>query len=146
MIYQIPKIITPIGKRFFSNTKFPKTSQLGPNQNNGPSSSTVTDIKAGAIKTPKIPLEPIQPSFTPSTLPKISHRSPNPNGYASSSDVMQIQDHKYSIKFPKISHLPFSERDTQASGFCFDPKKIKKATDKIAGNETSSDSNIKPVK
>jgi hypothetical protein len=112
-------------KKGIKNAKFPKNSQLAPNPNYCPSSSTVMDIKTGAVKTPQFLSKSIQPPFrTTVKLPKISHLSPNPNGCASSSDVIKIQDHEISnIKFPKISHLPISGRDTQASGFCFDPEK-----------------------
>jgi len=49
-------------------------------------------------------------------------------------------------RFPKISHLPSSDRATQASGACFDPEKIKTASNRLAQTETSAHLNIKPVK
>ena len=119
-----PNLIENQIKKEIRNAKFPKNSQLAPNPNYCPSSSTVMDIKTGAVKTPQFLSKSIQPPLTTTTLPKISHRPPNTNGCASSSDVMKIQGHEISnIKFPKISHLPISGRDTQASGFCFDPEK-----------------------
>ncbi|MBT5954752.1 hypothetical protein HOG98_08530 [bacterium] len=53
MIYQIPKIFTSTGNRFFSNLKFPKTSHL-PHSNSATGASGAcfdpTELRANAAK------------------------------------------------------------------------------------------------